>query len=324
MNNKKILVTGGCGFIGSNFIDFVEENYENTIIYNIDYLGIGSKEKYRKNKNYFFIKDDINNISKHKLPTDFDYIFHFAAESHVDRSIESPLPFISSNISGTLALLEFHKKIKKCRLMMISTDEVYGSIKNGSFEEKDRLNPSSAYSASKASSELLCNSYINTFNSDIIITRCSNNYGPNQFEEKLIPKVINNFIKNKEIPIYDDGLQIREWTYVDDHNKDVIFLAENGKSGEIYNVGAGFEITNIDLVKLLHNKYSKITGKPIPLNLKFIKNARPGHDFRYSISLFKINELRGLKRPPILEKGYFEKMLEHTMYSYILSNTISM
>jgi dTDP-glucose 4,6-dehydratase len=288
MNNKKILVTGGYGFIGSNFINYLIKEYDEFELVNIDYLGFGSNidnvntTRLDTQKITHHIKD-IYSYPEYLNNEKFDYIIHFAAESHVDRSISSPVPFYESNVMGTLQILEYAKNSKSGRFIMISTDEVYGSCETGSFVETDPLNPSSPYAASKASAELICNSYIKTFGLDIIVTRCSNNFGPNQFEEKLIPKVVYNCLNNIKIPVYDEGLQKREWTYVDDHSKDILYLLRNGVSGETYNVGTGIEITNIDLVKLIMAELNA----PKDL-IEFVPNARLGHDFRYSIDLTKI------------------------------------
>lgn len=289
----KILVTGGFGFIGSNFINSLLRTVDEIEIYNVDFCGTGSNPKYldyprlrtQKIINFY---DDINNIEKlMKGITGFDCIYHFAAESHVDRSIQSPTGFIKSNINGTLAMLEYHRTLENCRFVYISTDEVVGSIKEGKFKEDDILNPSSPYSAAKASGELLCKSYHTTYGSDIVITRCSNNFGENQYSEKFIPTIINNIINNTPIPVYDKGEQVREWTYVKHHIKDVLFVANYGKSGEIYNVGSGHEMKNIDMVKLISN----ILKPDYPPNVIFKENARPGHDFRYAIDTTKLQRL---------------------------------
>lgn len=302
MNNKKILVTGGYGFIGSNFINYLIKTYDEFELTNIDYLGFGSNisnvnSPLKDTQKINHIVRDLYSYPDYLNNKQFDVIVHFAAESHVDRSIISPMPFIESNVMGTLNMLEYTKNSKSGRFIYISTDEVYGSIKEGSFKEDAPLNPSSAYSASKASGELLCNSYNVTHGLDIIITRCSNNFGPNQFEEKLIPKVVYNCINNLPIPVYDEGLQRREWTYVETHVYEILLLIEKGISGETYNVGLSrVEKTNIDIVNSIIN----IMGASTDL-IQFIPNARLGHDFRYSINTDKLLELHSNKNRYLYE-----------------------
>jgi len=295
MENKNILVTGGCGFIGSNFINYLIDNFDSFNLINLDKEGVGSNKTFVKptrldTQTIIHLKWDISHdllAEQDIIDLPFDYLFHFAAESHVDRSISSPRGFITSNVMGTMQLLENAHKMGVKRIINVSTDEIYGSKNKGSSKETDKYNPSSVYSASKASTELLCNAYIETYSMDIVTTRCSNNYGANQFEEKLIPKVIKNALAGEKIPIYDEGLQSREWTHVDDHIKDLLFVAEHGKKGQIYNVGKGYEIANIDLVK----KILEILDKPEDL-IEFIPNGRKGHDFRYSINTSKLKKLR--------------------------------
>lgn len=292
MNNKNILVTGGYGFIGSNFINYLIDNYEGFNLINVDKYGVGAKrsnvKKPKDGQTVEHVEKDIcyGLLNDEKVNLPFDYVFHFAAESHVDRSIDGPKPFVESNVVGTTQLLEDCKNMGVKKIIFISTDEVYGSVKKPT-KEFSKYNPSSAYSASKASAELICNAYKTTHGMDIVTTRCSNNFGPNQFEEKLIPKVIKNALNDEKIPVYDEGLQVREWTYVDEHIADLIFVAEHGKKGETYNVGRGYEINNITLVK----KILKLLDKSEDL-IYYIPNARKGHDFKYSINLDKINKLR--------------------------------
>lgn len=320
MENKNILVTGGYGFIGSNFINYLIDNYEGFNLINVDKYGVGAKrsnvKQQKEGQTVEHIEKDICNglLNGEEVSLPFDYVFHFAAESHVDRSIDGPKPFIMSNVLGTTQLLEDCKQMGVKRFIMVSSDEVYGSVKKPT-KEFAKYNPSSVYSASKASAELLCNAYSTTHGMDIITTRCSNNFGPNQYEEKLIPKVIKNAIDGKKIPIYDKGEQIREWTYVKSHIIELINVAELGKSGETYNVGRGFELTNIELVK----KILKILDKPEDL-IEFIPNARKGHDFKYSISRDKVKKL--YTGDNVLRSFFeygefvFEKDLEKTIESY--------
>jgi len=296
---KKVIVTGGCGFIGSNLIKYLlKKNY---FVINIDKLSYSANFynlKYIKTNKYVFIKSDIGNkkkiksiLNKYKPET----IFNLAAETHVDRSIDSPLPFINNNFLSVFNLLEtirYHNKKnkKKIKLIHVSTDEVYGDIINKfkRSDEKYPYQPSSPYAASKASSDLLIKSYIRTYNFPAIISNCSNNYGPRQFPEKMIPKLIFNIINNKPLPIYGKGLNSREWIYVEDHCKALEILLLKGKIGESYNIGSGKNLSNIELTKLLlkimKNKLPKI-GKKV--KIKFVKD-RPGHDFRYALNSKKI------------------------------------
>ena len=296
---KKIVITGGSGFIGSNLVNyFLKKNY---FVINIDKLSYSgnkySLENFNK-KNYFFIKSDINNkkillktFNKFK-PT---LVFNLAAETHVDRSIDGPAPFIHSNINGVFNLLEsirFHnrKTKQKIKLIHISTDEVYGDIldKSKRADENFSYQPSSPYAASKASADHLVKSYIRTYNFPAIISNCSNNYGPRQFPEKLIPKLIFNIINKKPLPIYGTGLNSREWIYVEDHCRALEILATKGKVGENYNIGSNIDLTNIKLAKLIlkimRNKLSKIDKN---VKIRFVKD-RPGHDVRYALNSKKI------------------------------------
>ncbi|WP_428324969.1 dTDP-glucose 4,6-dehydratase [Nitrosopumilus sp.] len=284
----KILVTGGLGFIGSNFILFSIKKDSKIKITNIDACLTGSNKKNLKelknSKNYKFVKANINN---QKIIDDLvsknDVIINFAAESHVDRSISNPRPFIQSNINGTYTILEAIRKYDKT-LVHISTDEVYGSLKKNSATEIFPLNPSSPYSSSKASADLLVKSYHTTYGCDVKITRCTNNYGPRQFTEKLIPKVIINAMKNKSIPVYGNGKNIRDWLYVIDHCRAIRKVMTNGKSGEIYNIAGKNEINNNTIIKMI----LRTMNKPLSL-MKYVKD-RPGHDFRYSLDSTKIEK----------------------------------
>jgi dTDP-glucose 4,6-dehydratase len=305
----KILVTGGLGFIGSNFILYLLEKNPDFHITNIDAKMTGSNPKNLaslENKNYVFVKGNINNQKlMDKLISKSDLVFNFAAESHVDRSIASPKSFIDSNFLGVYTLLESIKKYKK-RLIHISTDEVFGSLKLGSANEDYRLNPSSPYASTKAAAEVLIKSYVTTYNCDVIVTRCTNNYGPRQHPEKLIPKVITLALKNKHIPIYGSGKNLRDWIYVYDHCDALWNIFKKGNNGESYNIAGHNEIDNLTIVK----KILSIMKKPTTL-IKHIKD-RPGHDFRYSLDSLKIEKTLGWK-----PKHSFDIGLEKTIQWYL-------
>jgi dTDP-glucose 4,6-dehydratase len=306
----RLLVTGGLGFIGSNFILHVHEKHPDFRITNVDAELPGSNKKnlssLRGSNHYKYVKGNITNKKLvDKLVSGSDVVINFAAESHVDRSIADPRPFVDSNIVGVYTVLEAVRKFKK-KFIQISTDEVFGSLKKGSASEKYLLNPSSPYAASKASAELLVQSYITTYGCNAITTRCTNNYGPRQSPEKLIPKIIILAQKNKQIPIYGTGKNIRDWIYVLDHCDAILKILFHGKNGISYNISAANEIDNLTIVR----KILKIMGKSFDL-IHFTKD-RPGHDFRYSLNSRKIRgELHW--RP----KYNFEKGLERTINWYI-------
>ena len=315
----KLLVTGGLGFIGSNFILRMLER-EDIEITNVDAELFGSD--YRnlsqiKNSNrYNFVK---GNISNKKLMEEqiskCDAVVNFAAESHVDRSINDANPFLVSNIRGAFTILDIITKQKK-RMIQISTDEVFGSLNQGTADEKTKFNPSSPYAATKAAAELLINSYSVTFDSDVIITRCTNNFGPRQFAEKLIPKTIILANNNSKIPIYGEGKNIRDWIYVDNHCDAVEMSLFKGKSGESYNISAKNEIDNITIVK----KILKIMDKSEEL-IEFVED-RPGHDFRYSMTSKKISEELGWKIDIDFEKG-LEKTIQWYLDNPEIMNNVS-
>jgi len=290
---KTIIITGGLGFIGSNLINILSK--KKYFIINIDKITYASNlNNISENiKNYKFYKQDINNqnfIKKILEKYNPSLIFNVAAETHVDRSIDSPRQFIDSNVYGVFNLLETIKKYKKkIKFIHVSTDEVYGDIKkNKKSIETDSYNPSSPYAASKASGDLLIKSYVRTYKIPAIITNCCNNYGPNQYPEKLIPTIIYKIINQKPIPIYGNGKNIREWIYVEDHCNALIEISEKGILGENYNIGSGIELNNIEITKKIITSF-----KEIDINLAnkakfiFVKD-RPGHDLRYSLNSSKI------------------------------------
>ena len=287
----KLLVTGGLGFIGSNFILNTLKNDEKISITNIDAELLGSDHnnllELKNSSNYHFVKGNITNRNlMEKLIESSDIVVNFAAESFVDRSILDANQFLVSNIRGTYTILEILRKQKK-RFIQISTDEVYGSLENDSATEECRFNPSNPYAATKASAELLVNSFVKTYDLDCVITRCTNNYGPRQFYEKLIPKSIFLANQDKKIPIYGKGKNIRDWIFVDDHCDAVYNVLMNGKSGQSYNISANNEIDNISLVK----KILEIMDKSDDL-INFVED-RPGHDLRYSLDSTKIRNSLG-------------------------------
>ena len=289
---EKIIVTGGLGFIGSNLINFLKDKY---FIINIDKVSYASNFKNidLNIKNYKFYKQNIDNkifIKNILEKYNPSIIFNLAAETHVDRSIDGPKTFIDSNILGVFNLLESIKNYKKkIKLIHISTDEVYGDIKkNRKSKEDDSYNPSSPYSASKASGDLLIKSYIRTYKIPAIITNCCNNFGPNQYPEKLIPTIIYNILNDKPIPIYGKGKNIREWIYVKDHCDALLKVAQKGIIGENYNIGSGTILNNIQIVKRIISIFKKMNhNQNIISKINLIKD-RPGHDFRYCLNSSKI------------------------------------
>jgi len=282
----KLLVTGGLGFIGSNFIlKILNEKQKNSVV-NVDAELFGSNhqnlEPIKNYDNYRFVRGNITNRHlMEDLISECDAVVNFAAESFVDRSIADANPFLVSNIRGTFTILDIIKEQKK-RLVQISTDEVFGSLQSTTAQENSRFNPSSPYAATKAAAELLVNSYIVTYDCDCVITRCTNNYGSRQFPEKLIPKTLILANQNKKVPIYGKGKNIRDWIFVDDHCEAVYKVLLEGKSGESYNISANNEVDNLTIVK----KILEILDKPQDL-IKYVED-RPGHDFRYSLDSSKV------------------------------------
>ena len=331
-NKNKILVTGGAGFIGSNFISYHINNTENLIL-NLDkmtYAGCQlSLESFAKNPNYTFVKGDICNkklveeVLKKFKP---DYIVNFAAESHVDRSIENPMSFIKTNVEGITNLLLCSMNYfdglntllqNKFKFLHISTDEVYGSLdlNDAPFKESDKYDPSSPYSSSKASSDLIAKSWFKTYRFPVFITNCSNNFGPFQFPEKLIPLVITNCIKRKPIPIYGKGINVRDWIFVEDHCLAINKVLLHGKIGQTYNIGADCEKNNLEIVNTICSKMDKIynnnNNKSFKKLIKFVDD-RPGHDLRYAINSSKIkNDLNWLPEYD------FDSALDKTINWYV-------
>ena len=306
----KLLVTGGLGFVGSNFIrKLLTENNDYEVI-NIDAELFGADHKnlseIKNSKKYHFEKGNITNKRfMEEQIAKCDAVINFAAESFVDRSINDANPFLVSNIRGAFTILDIITKQKK-RMIQISTDEVFGSLSDGTATEISKFNPSSPYAATKAAAELLVKSYSVTYDSDVVITRCTNNYGPRQFAEKLIPKTIILASQNRKIPIYGKGMNVRDWIYVDDHCDAVLLALLNGKTGESYNISANNEIDNITIVK----KILKIMNKPEDL-IEFVED-RPGHDLRYSLDSTKISEQLKWKI-----KMNFEDGLKNTVQWYL-------
>ena len=309
----KLLVTGGLGFIGSNFILKLLRESNDFEITNIDAELFGADHEnlheIKNSEKYHFEKGNISNKKfMEEQITKCDAVINFAAESFVDRSINDANPFLVSNIRGAFTILDITTKQKK-RMIQISTDEVFGSLSKGTATEESRFNPSSPYAATKAAAELLINSYFATYNSDVVITRCTNNYGPRQFAEKLVPKTIILAYHNKKIPIYGNGKNVRDWIYVEDHCDAVLSTLHHGKSGESYNISANNEIDNLTIVR----KILEIMNKPENL-IEFVED-RPGHDLRYSLDSTKISDQLGWK-----VKSSFEEGLEKTVQWY-LDNT---
>ncbi len=303
---KKLLITGGAGFIGSNFIHYMIKQYPEYEFINLDALtycgNLENLKTLKDNENYKFIKGNIADKELvDEIVKDVDYIVNFAAESHVDRSIEDPEIFIKSNILGTQNLLNAAKKHEIKKFLQVSTDEVYGTLgKTGYFTEETPLQPNSPYSASKAGADLMVRAYHNTFNLPVNITRCSNNYGPYQFPEKLIPLMISNALEDKPLPVYGDGKNIRDWLHVHDHCTAIDLVLHKGKLGEVYNIGGHNEKQNIEIVKLI----LKTLDKPESL-IKFVTD-RLGHDRRYAIDSTKITEELGWKPKYTFETGIIE------------------
>ena len=325
---KKVIVTGGLGFIGSNLIDLLIKR--NFYVINIDKISYSSNfyntKEFNKSNQYKFIKCDIGSkkikkiLFQHK-PVCF---FNLAAETHVDRSIDNPNDFINSNIVGVYNLLECFKDFSakyKSKLIHISTDEVYGDIVTGRSSEKSTYNPSSPYAATKAASDHLVSSYVRTYNLPAIVTNCSNNYGPKQHPEKLIPKLIYNILNNRSLPIYGKGKNSREWIYVKDHCEALIEVFKKGKLGNFYNIGSNKNLNNLQVTRVVMNISKNFISLGKNVNIKFVKD-RPGHDIRYALNSNKIIKKLNWKPKTPFEKGIkltFEWYVKNTNYYKSLS-----
>ncbi|MBZ0178449.1 MAG: dTDP-glucose 4,6-dehydratase [Melioribacteraceae bacterium] len=311
---KNVLVTGGAGFIGSNFINTILKKRDDWKIVNLDSLTYaGNLENLKEsegNSNYNFVKGSITDkelITSLFEKFKFDYVINFAAESHVDRSILGSEVFFTTNVIGTNILLETSKRFGIEKFLQVSTDEVYGSLgPEGYFTETTPIAPNSPYSSSKASADLMVQAFHHTYGLPTLITRCSNNYGPYQFPEKLIPLMILNTLSGKKLPVYGDGLNVRDWIYVVDHNLAVEMVLEKGKIGEVYNIGAEREMKNIDIVKLILEKLNKSEDL-----IEYVKD-RPGHDRRYAIDASKIKTELNWK-----PKFDFEEAISKTIDWYL-------
>lgn len=322
---RTILVTGGAGFIGSNFVRMVLEEHPDTRVVNLDKLtyagNLENLEGYRDHPNHLFVKGDICDgglveslISTYKI----DAVINFAAESHVDRSLEEPGIFIETNVKGTLTLLKIALEKKLERFVQISTDEVYGSLgPEGKFTETTPLSPNSPYSASKASADMLVQAFGHSWGLRYNITRCSNNYGPYQFPEKMIPLMIHNALKDKPLPVYGDGMHIRDWLYVYDHCTAVWKVLTESQPGRVYNIGGNNEKHNLDVVRLI----LKALGKPESL-ITFVKD-RPGHDRRYAIDSSRITAELNWRPSVLFEEGLSRTIRWYLEHSEWLNHVVS-
>lgn len=306
----RLLVTGGCGFIGSNFIRYMLGKHPGCKIVNLDKLTYAGNPDNLKdlesNPDYHFVRGDIcDPVIVDRVMKNVDEVVHFAAESHVDRSIEDGSVFVKTNVLGTHTLLDAALRHGIRRFVHISTDEVYGSTVDGSFKETDILTPSSPYSASKAGSDLIARSYFITHKLPVIVTRCTNNFGPYQYPEKLIPLFVTNILEGKRVPVYGSGKNVRDWIFVLDHCKGIDFILSHGEDGEVYNIGGGNEKTNIEITRRILD----LLGADESM-IEYVRD-RPGHDLRYSLDCSK---LRAMGWKP---EHTFDEALERTVRWYV-------
>lgn len=311
---KTILITGGAGFIGSNFVRLMLGKYPDYDIINLDKLtyagNLANLKDIESHKNYRFVQGDICDARLVEgLMPGVEWVVNFAAETHVDRSVDDPFVFTQTNVIGTHTLLEYARRHRVQGFIQIGTDEVYGSVETGSSVETDILDPRSPYSSSKAAGDLLALSYHTTFGMDVRVTRCTNNYGPYQFPEKLIPFFVTNALEDKELPVYGDGKNVRDWLYVEDHCDAIDFILQHGQAGGIYNIGGGQEMENIQITDIILKELNK------PASLKKYVKDRPGHDRRYSLDISKIQKL-GWK-----PRHTFDAAIRETIQWYIKNET---
>ncbi len=287
----KILVTGGAGFMGSNFIKYILKNHPDWQVVNLDKLtyagNLTNLKEIENNKNYQFVKGDIaerGDVEK-AIGQGVDKIINYAAETHVDRSILEPDAFIKTDVFGTFTLLEAARKYSVAQYIQISTDEVFGSIANGSFDETSPFEPNSPYAASKAGADHLCRAYFKTYSLNVIVTHFCNFYGPNQYPEKLIPLFVTNLLEGKKVPVYGQGNQVREWIFTEDHCQAIDLIAQKGEAGEVYNIGTGYEKQNIEITRLILRELGCDETQ-----IEYVKD-RPGHDLRYALNSDKLRKL---------------------------------
>lgn len=328
--HKMVFVTGGAGFIGANFLEYFCKKYAKYRVINLDKLtyagNLDNLMECDSLPNYTFIKGDICDIELVKqifVDCKITDVIHFAAESHVDNSIKNPRAFVETNVLGTFTLLENFRRYGSGRFHHISTDEVYGTLgKDGYFTENSPYAPNSPYSASKASSDMLVRSYFHTYGTDVVTTNCSNNYGPKQHQEKLIPTIIRTALSEQPIPIYGDGQNVRDWLYVIDHCKAIDLVFHKGKSGETYNIGGHNEHNNIEIAteicKILDAKRPRTNGRSYKELITFVKD-RPGHDRRYAIDATKLSSELGWKADETFESG-IEKTVEWYLLNFVCIN----
>ena len=303
----KILVTGGAGFIGSNYVKrmLARRDFDVSgliVLDNLTYAGsLDNLKEVQSDSRFKFIKGDIcDKELVFKLISEVDTVVHFAAESHVDRSISSSSEFVETNVAGTTVLLDALRDNQRVRFLHVSTDEVYGSIASGSWDESAPLSPNSPYSASKASSDLMALSYFRTYGLDIMISRSCNNYGPNQFPEKLIPFFVTNLLQGKKLPLYGSGMNVREWIHVNDHCDALNSILKSGKSGEVYNIGSGVEVTNLAVTRKILELFGEDDN-----SIEYVRD-RLGHDLRYSMDCGKLRTKLGFVPITSFEKGLVE------------------